>query len=99
MEAVSTNAAIQLLWQGMPNTPGKAQEIVGVKVIQTVSCTQAGAPARGPRGTMALRTILLTGLRIPIARPFHEANPARLLVQVIVTHGTCPVRRLTGKRN
>ena len=59
----------------MSNTPGKAQEIVGVKVIQTVSCTQAGAPARGPRGTMALPTILVTGPGILIACGFHDTNP------------------------
>jgi carbonic anhydrase len=39
LEAGSTNAAIQQLWKGMPITPGKEQEVVGVKVIPTVSCT------------------------------------------------------------
>ena len=38
LEAGSTNATIQQLWQGMPNTRGKAQEVVGVKVIPAASC-------------------------------------------------------------
>jgi carbonic anhydrase len=28
----SANVAIRQLWQGMPNTPGKAQEVVGVEM-------------------------------------------------------------------
>ena len=32
LKAGSTNATIQKLWQGMPNTPGKAQEVVGVEM-------------------------------------------------------------------
>jgi carbonic anhydrase len=39
LKAGSTNATIQKLWQGMPNTPGKEQEVVGVKVIPAASCT------------------------------------------------------------
>jgi carbonic anhydrase len=35
----STNGTIQQLWQGMPNTPGKEQEVVGVKLIPAASCT------------------------------------------------------------
>jgi len=33
------HATIQKLWQGMPNTPGKEQEVVGVKLITAASCT------------------------------------------------------------
>lgn len=39
LKAGSTNATIQELWQGMPNTPGKEQEVVGVKLIPAASCT------------------------------------------------------------
>jgi hypothetical protein len=39
LKAGSTNATIQKLWQGMPNTPGKEQEVVGVKVIPAAPCT------------------------------------------------------------
>jgi len=38
LKAGSTNATIQKLWQGMPNTPGKEQEVVGVKVIPVAFC-------------------------------------------------------------
>jgi hypothetical protein len=38
LKAWSTKATIQQLWQGMPNTPGKEQEVVGVRVIPAASC-------------------------------------------------------------
>jgi hypothetical protein len=45
LKAGSTNATIQKLWQGMPNTPGKEQEVVGVKLIPAASCTLDHAAA------------------------------------------------------
>jgi len=66
----------------MPNTPGKAQEVVGVKVIPAASAppkSRRCRDSRGPKGTMALRKIRLTGLRILIAWPFHDANPANAM--------------------
>jgi hypothetical protein len=78
LKAGSTNATIQKLWQGMPNTPGKEQEVVGVKVIPAASCTPRSRRcrfSRGPRSTMALGTFLLTGFRMLIAWPFHDPNP------------------------
>jgi len=38
LKAGSKNATIQQLWQVMPNTPGKEQEVVGVQVVPTASC-------------------------------------------------------------
>lgn len=38
LKAGSTKAAIQQHWQGMPSTPGKEQEVVGVEVIPAASC-------------------------------------------------------------
>jgi len=38
LKAGSTKVAIQQLWEGMPNTPGKEQGDVGVKVIPAASC-------------------------------------------------------------
>ena len=39
LEGSSMNATIQQLWLDMPNTPGKEQEVVGVKVIPAAPCT------------------------------------------------------------
>jgi hypothetical protein len=50
LKAGSTNATIQKLWQGMPNTPGKEQEVVGVKVIAAASCTPRSRRCRFSRG-------------------------------------------------
>jgi hypothetical protein len=66
----------------MPNTPGKEQEVVGVKVIPAASCTPRSRRcrfSRGPRSTMALGTFLLSGLRMLIAWPFHDPNPANAI--------------------
>jgi hypothetical protein len=82
LKAGSTNATIQKLWQGMPNTPGKEQEVVGVKLIPAASCTprsRSCRSSRGPRSTMALGTFFLTGLRMLIAWPFHDPNPANAI--------------------
>jgi hypothetical protein len=38
LKAGSTKAAIQQLWLGMPNTPGKVQEVAGVEVISAAFC-------------------------------------------------------------
>ena len=86
LKAGSTNATIQKLWQGMPNTPGKEQEVVGVKVIAAASCTPRSRRcrfSRGPRSTLALGTFLLTGLRMLIAWPFHDPNPANAIYSIM----------------
>ena len=88
LKAGSTNATIQKLWQGMPNTPGKEQEVVGSKVIPAASCTPRSRRcrfSRGPGGTMALRTILLTGLKILIVWPFHDPNSANAISRLLET--------------
>ena len=56
LKAGSTKATIQRLWQGMPNTPGKEQEVVGVKVIPAASCypqSHAGAASLAVRWRMS----------------------------------------------
>ena len=74
LKAGSTNATIQKLWQGMPNTPGKEQEVVGVKVIPAASCTPRSRRcrfSRGPRSTHRLENANRMAIPRPKPRECH----------------------------